>query len=49
VNSWMNGSINIDASLSLCSKDIGRKNLLLLNADRLIDADMTSFFHVGSC
>jgi len=45
----MNGSINIDASLSLCNEDMGGKNLLLLNADRLIDADMTSFFHVGSC
>jgi hypothetical protein len=39
----------IDASFSLSNKDIGRKNMLLLNADRLMDADMTSFFHIGSC
>ena len=44
VISWMHGSINIDASLSLCNKVIGKKNLQLLNADMLIDADMTSFF-----
>jgi hypothetical protein len=29
VISWMHGSINIDASLSLCNKDIGTENMLI--------------------